>query len=59
MALDSMAHLFARLRMLSTSEMGMIGRMSAGWAEGRLLPAKQGLDAGDVLRRGHDGLPMG
>ena len=33
--MDSLNHLFARTGMLSKIEVGMIGRMSAGWARGR------------------------
>ena len=33
--MDSLNHLFARTGMLSKIDMGMIGRMSAGWARGR------------------------
>ena len=33
--MDSLNHLFARTGMLSKIEVGMIGRMSAGWAHGR------------------------
>ena len=35
--MDSLNHLFARTGMLSKIDMGMIGRMSAGWARGRFL----------------------
>ena len=33
--MDSLNHLFARTGMLLKIDMGMIGRMSAGWARGR------------------------
>ena len=33
--MDALNHLFARTGMLSKIEVGMIGRMSAGWARGR------------------------
>jgi hypothetical protein len=33
--MDSLNHLFSRTGMLSKIDMGMIGRMSAGWARGR------------------------
>ncbi len=33
--MDSLNHLFARAGMLSKIDVGMIGRMSAGWARGR------------------------
>jgi hypothetical protein len=33
--MDSLNHLFARTGMLSKIDIGMIGRMSAGWARGR------------------------
>jgi len=33
--MDSLNHLFARTGMLSKIDVGMIGRMSAGWARGR------------------------
>lgn len=33
--MDSMNHLFARSGLLIRIDMGMIGRMSAGWAQGR------------------------
>jgi len=33
--MDSLNHFFARTGMLSKIEVGMIGRMSAGWARGR------------------------
>ncbi len=35
MVMDLLNHLFARTGMLSKIDMGMIGRMSAGWAHGR------------------------
>jgi uncharacterized membrane protein YeaQ/YmgE (transglycosylase-associated protein family) len=35
LVMDSLNHLFARTGMLSKIDMGMIGRMSAGWARGR------------------------
>jgi uncharacterized membrane protein YeaQ/YmgE (transglycosylase-associated protein family) len=35
LAMDSLNHLFARAGMLSKIEVGMIGRMSAGWSRGR------------------------
>ena len=35
LVMDSLNHLFARIGMLSKIDMGMIGRMSAGWARGR------------------------
>ena len=35
LVMDSLNHLFARTGMLSKIEVGMIGRMSAGWARGR------------------------
>ena len=35
LVMDSLNHLFARTGMLSKIDMGMIGRMSAGWAHGR------------------------
>ena len=34
-AMDSLNHLSARTGMLSKIDMGMLGRMSAGWARGR------------------------
>ena len=33
--MDFLNHLFARIGMISKIDMGMIGRMSAGWAHGR------------------------
>ena len=35
LVMDSLNHLFARTGMLSKIDVGMIGRMSAGWARGR------------------------
>jgi uncharacterized membrane protein YeaQ/YmgE (transglycosylase-associated protein family) len=35
LVMDSLNHVFARTGMLSKIDMGMIGRMSAGWARGR------------------------
>ena len=35
LVMDSLNHLFARTGMLSKIEVGMIGRMSVGWARGR------------------------
>jgi len=35
LVMDSLNHLFARTGMLSKIDIGMIGRMSAGWARGR------------------------
>ncbi|MHC4664652.1 MAG: DUF2938 family protein [Planctomycetota bacterium] len=35
LAMDSLNHLFARTGILTKIEVGMIGRMSAGWAHGR------------------------
>ena len=35
LAMDSLNHLFARFGILTKIDMGMIGRMSAGWARGR------------------------
>ena len=35
LVMDSLNHLFARTGMLSRIDMGMLGRMSAGWARGR------------------------
>ena len=35
LVMDSLNHLFARTGMLSKIDMGMLGRMSAGWARGR------------------------
>ena len=35
MVMDSLNHLFARTGMISKIDMGMLGRMSAGWAGGR------------------------
>jgi len=35
LVMDSLNHLFARTGMLSRIDIGMIGRMSAGWARGR------------------------
>jgi hypothetical protein len=35
LVMDSLNHLFARTAMLSKIDIGMIGRMSAGWARGR------------------------
>ena len=35
LVMDSLNHLFARTGMLSKIDMGMIGRMSVGWARGR------------------------
>jgi uncharacterized membrane protein YeaQ/YmgE (transglycosylase-associated protein family) len=35
MVMDFLNHLFARTGMISKIEMGMLGRMSAGWARGR------------------------
>ena len=35
LVMDSLNSLFARIGMLSKIDMGMIGRMSAGWARGR------------------------
>jgi uncharacterized membrane protein YeaQ/YmgE (transglycosylase-associated protein family) len=35
LAMDSLNHLFARTGMLLKIDVGMIGRMSAGWARGR------------------------
>ena len=33
--MDSLNHLFARIRMISKIDVGMIGRMAVGWARGR------------------------
>ena len=35
LVMDSLNHLFARTRILSKIDVGMIGRMSAGWSRGR------------------------
>ena len=35
LAMDSLNHLFARIGMISKIEVGMIGRMAAGWTRGR------------------------
>jgi hypothetical protein len=35
LVMDLLNHLFARTRMLSKIDVGMIGRMTAGWAHGR------------------------
>jgi uncharacterized membrane protein YeaQ/YmgE (transglycosylase-associated protein family) len=35
LVMDSLNHLFARTGMLSKIDMGMIGKMSSGWARGR------------------------
>jgi uncharacterized membrane protein YeaQ/YmgE (transglycosylase-associated protein family) len=35
LVMDSLNHLFARTGMLAKIDVGMIGRMSAGWARGR------------------------
>jgi uncharacterized membrane protein YeaQ/YmgE (transglycosylase-associated protein family) len=35
LVMDSLNHLFARTGMLSKIDVGMIGRMSAGWTRGR------------------------
>jgi uncharacterized membrane protein YeaQ/YmgE (transglycosylase-associated protein family) len=35
--MDALNHLFARMGMISKIDMGMLGRMSAGWAHGRFL----------------------
>ena len=35
LVMDALNHLFARTGMLSRIDMGMIGRMSAGWTRGR------------------------
>ena len=37
LVMDSLNYLFARTGMLLKIDMGMIGRMSAGWARGRFL----------------------
>ena len=36
LVMDALNHLFAQTRMLSKIDVAMIGRMSAGWARGRL-----------------------
>ena len=35
LAMDSLNHLFSRIGMISKIEVGVIGRMSAGWGRGR------------------------
>ena len=35
--MDSLNHLFARRRMISKIDVGMIGRMAAGWTHGRFF----------------------
>jgi uncharacterized membrane protein YeaQ/YmgE (transglycosylase-associated protein family) len=35
--MDALNHLFARMGMISKIDMGMLGRMSAGWVHGRFL----------------------
>jgi uncharacterized membrane protein YeaQ/YmgE (transglycosylase-associated protein family) len=35
LVMDSLNHLFARIGMISRIDVGMIGRMAAGWARGR------------------------
>jgi uncharacterized membrane protein YeaQ/YmgE (transglycosylase-associated protein family) len=35
LAMDLLNHLFARTRMISKIDIGMIGRMAAGWSQGR------------------------
>jgi hypothetical protein len=42
LVMDSLNHLFARTGMLSKIDMGMIERMSAGWARGRFRYRRPG-----------------